>query len=153
MKTKIRAAILIIATLAVTGLTGCTALDMRILKNQQLFGKCSPADQIAIRQGDIAIGFTPDMVKVALGEPDQISHLTDKGGPYDLWHYPLVPETTTLSGGYYATFKLGSYYMDYGGRIRFSPGYWSQESYPDQTIYNQQRSHVIFRNGHVTNFY
>lgn len=84
MKTKTIALLLMVAALVVAG---CASPASRIRRNPELFASVPAADQELIKQGNIAIGFTPDMVRLALGEPDFIARRTDRSGTSEIWRY------------------------------------------------------------------
>jgi hypothetical protein len=50
--------------------TGCNTPDRRIRQNPELFLSLEPAEQEMVRQGQVGIGFTPEMVTLAWGRPD-----------------------------------------------------------------------------------
>ena len=59
----------------------------RIEKNSALVATW-PADvQTKVRAGEIAVGFTPDQVRVALGDPDRTLSRTEAVGAHELWIY------------------------------------------------------------------
>jgi len=87
MKTNITILLLTLATLVVAG---CSSPAARIKRNPELFASIPPAQQEIIKQGRIDIGFTPNMVKLALGEPDSIAKRTDNAGTSEIWRYSSV---------------------------------------------------------------
>ena len=52
-------------------LAGCATPEKRIQQNQDLFDSFPVAAQARIRGGQIDLGFTPDMVRIALGDPQR----------------------------------------------------------------------------------
>ncbi|MDD2239256.1 MAG: hypothetical protein PHO14_10925 [Kiritimatiellae bacterium] len=53
-------------------LAGCaTTPARRIQRNQELFDSLPVAEQARIRGGQIALGYTADMVRIALGDPQR----------------------------------------------------------------------------------
>lgn len=111
MKTRIISLSLIIAALVIAG---CSTPAMRIKHNAELFASFSTADQELIKQGRIAIGFTPDMVKLALGEPDYIARKITKAGETVTWRYR----------GYDASIDYGFYGYWGGPYYSVRPRYW-----------------------------
>ena len=71
-------------TLAVTG---CSTVDSRIAKNRAAFNSWPPAVQDKVVIGKIDIGFTPEQVRVALGEPDRVWTRTTADGTSEVWSY------------------------------------------------------------------
>ena len=70
------------------GLGACNSTpDTRIRKNQALFDSFSPEQQALIRQGIVGIGFTPDMVSIAMGTADQVRTSTTAQGQQTIWIY------------------------------------------------------------------
>lgn len=68
-------------------LAGCSTINSRIRQKTAVFDRLSAADQAKIRQGVIAIGFTPDMVYMALGKPDVVRRRTDHRATKTIWIY------------------------------------------------------------------
>jgi hypothetical protein len=68
-------------------LAACSTPDSRISGNQAAFDRF-PADvQQKLRAGQIEIGYTQEMVRIALGEPArQFTHKSEQGDS-DLWVY------------------------------------------------------------------
>jgi hypothetical protein len=66
---------------------GCSTVDSRIAKNRDAFNTWPPAVQDKVVLGQIDIGFTPDQVRVALGEPDRIFTRTAADGTSQIWSY------------------------------------------------------------------
>lgn len=79
-------AILCLASVAL--LAACSSTpDARIAKNQAAFGGYPATVQQKIRAGEVDVGFTPEMVRLALGEPTrQFNRQTEKG-TVELWVY------------------------------------------------------------------
>ena len=48
---------------------GCSTIESRIEQNRDYFDALPAADQAQIRIGKIDLGFTPESVRMALGEP------------------------------------------------------------------------------------
>ncbi len=77
----------IVAIICVWVLTACASPDLRIKRNARLFATLSTEAQALIRGGKIGIGFTPDMVRLALGDPDQRWVRTEADGQTETWSY------------------------------------------------------------------
>ena len=84
MTTKLLPCVLAFAVLV---MAGCSTVDSRIAKNRAAFDTWPTAVQDKIVVGQIDIGFTPDQVRVALGEPDRIFTRTTADGTSEIWSY------------------------------------------------------------------
>ncbi len=84
MKTKLP---VILCTAAFLVAAGCSTVDSRIAKNRAAFNTWPPAVQDKVVQGQIDIGFTPDQVRVALGEPDRVWSRTTTDGTSQVWSF------------------------------------------------------------------
>ena len=56
--------------------SGCSTITSRIAAQQANFNSWPPAVQAQVKAGQIDLGFTPEQVTVALGEPDRVDNLT-----------------------------------------------------------------------------
>ena len=118
MKAKIHTlAVMLVATI----LAGCsTTPTQRIKQNPELFNSIPSAEQELIKQGHIALGFTPNMVKLALGEPDAVSTRIDRTGTLQIWRYRNYDSGYYGSYGYYGGpgpyWGGGGYWGGYYGR-------------------------------------
>lgn len=68
-------------------LAGCASPEKRIQQNQELFDSFPVAAQARIRGGQIDLGFTPAMVRIALGEPQRQILRRAADGPVEIWLY------------------------------------------------------------------
>ncbi len=68
-------------------LAGCAGPERRIARDPELFASLTPTEQALIRDGTIAVGFTPAMVRMAIGEPNQRWRRTDASGQAEVWSY------------------------------------------------------------------
>lgn len=66
---------------------GCSTVDSRIAKNRAAFNTWPAPVQDKVVQGRIDVGFTPDQVRVALGEPDRVWSRTTADGTSQVWSY------------------------------------------------------------------
>ena len=115
---------------------GCNSPESRIKDNPQLFAQLSLEQQNLIKQGKVAVGFTPDMVRLALGDPDRVRVRTDAKGSREVWNYVTYEsqDGVILYRGMYHRYWGGPYY----------PYYTSVTSY---RVHN--RLVVAFTNGRV----
>jgi len=120
MKTKIHATILMIV--AVAALAGCSTPASRIRANPGLFATFAPADQELVRKGEIALGFTPDMVRLALGKPDITSQRITSSGTTETWRYQNYDhQSAEYTSAYFYSSWGRSFYRSRG---RFWGGGW-----------------------------
>jgi hypothetical protein len=64
-----------------------TTPEQRIAKNTALFDTYPPQVRQKIRAGQVEIGYTPDMVRLALGEPSRVFSRQTETGAAELWIY------------------------------------------------------------------
>jgi hypothetical protein len=77
----------LILWLGVIGLVGCASPEQRIKKNPDLFATFSPEVQDAVSRGEVLVGFTPEMVTMALGKPNRIYSRQTAEGVTEVWSY------------------------------------------------------------------
>ena len=68
-------------------LAGCATPEKRIQQNQEVFDALPVAAQARIRGGQIDLGFAPDMVRIALGEPQRRLVRRAAGNDIEIWLY------------------------------------------------------------------
>jgi len=76
---------------------GCSTPDSRIEKNSAAFAGYPPAVQAKIRAGEIEVGYTSDMVQLALGKPDRVIRRRTAAGESEVWIY--ADKSPTFSFG------------------------------------------------------
>jgi hypothetical protein len=133
----------ILSVLALVGgflvLAGCTTPETRIKKNPEAFSRLTPAQQQAIREGRVELGFDMEMVKLALGDPDRMRERVDKNGRSEVWEYVTYASSDgaiLYRGWYHRGWRdpMFPYYLDYGTRREIA------------------RDRVVFREGKVESF-
>ena len=67
--------------------SGCATPEARIKRHAELFGSFPPEVQAKVRQGIIQLGYTRDMVFVAIGQPNHIQQRVDSSGTTLVWRY------------------------------------------------------------------
>jgi len=75
-------------------LISCSTPDSRIRKNQELFDSYPAKVQQNIRSGKVEIGYTEEMVRMALGDPNETAVNKTAQGEVRVWIY-----TKTSPGG------------------------------------------------------
>jgi hypothetical protein len=124
--------------LGVAALAGCSTINSRIEASQELFDSYPPEVQEKIRAGDIAVGFTPEMVEMAWGEPYRKDQVTGEDFYAEVWTWSRNIPGVGIgmgSGGYY------------GGNVGIGTGVVVGEG-----ARREDRSQVEFRNGKVVTF-
>jgi hypothetical protein len=79
--------LLLIAAAVAAILAACASTDSRIHDNQSTFDQLPPPVQQQIRAGQVGLGFTPQMVQMALGDPDRKFTRTSVEGDTEVWGY------------------------------------------------------------------
>lgn len=67
--------------------TACSTVGSRIGDQQAKFDSFPATVQQQIRAGQVNAGFTPDMVRMASGKPDDIYTRTTSQGQAEVWGY------------------------------------------------------------------
>ena len=78
------------AALLALAAAGCSTIESRIEENRDYFDSLPAADQAQIRIGKIDLGFTPDSVRMALGEPRRKTIRRTASGDSEVWTYPDI---------------------------------------------------------------
>jgi hypothetical protein len=140
-----RPAFILIAALLLLTLAGCNTIDSRISQKQGMFDRLDPRIQAKIRQGIVEVGYTPDMVYIALGTPDERHQkVTAKGD-----------ETTWIYKTYYEQYE-GMVHVGYHRIVFYDPGarvyhiYYEPVSTPVYSEHAEDNIRVAFVNGRVT---
>jgi hypothetical protein len=134
----------VLAASLLLALTGCNTLNHRIHEKAAVYYALDAATQDQIRQGQVGIGYTPDMVYIALGEPTRrVSHLASDGS-HDTWIYKSYYEE------YAGTAFAGYHRYAVPGRL---PGRYTVYTEPVYTDLYRQRSQeylrISFKDGKV----
>ena len=87
MKTSLFTALAGLLVLAMQ--TGCesSGLSARIQEKSAVFAALTPEQQQTIQEGAIELGYTADMVYLALGKPSKVRSRDDPEGRVDMWTY------------------------------------------------------------------
>lgn len=133
-------------TLAAVLLGGCTTVDTRIARNQEVFDTFSPEAKRKIEAGEIARGFTKPMVQIAWGNPSDTVRREDENGASDVWIYRGYRSRHTT------TFGIGGGF--WGGGCRGRYGYVPYAYMPYDVTWREDytRATVTFRSGRVVSY-
>jgi hypothetical protein len=125
-------------------LAGCSTIDSRIKENPALFASLDPQTQADIRKGGVQIGYTMDIVYIALGKPDETSERVTSAGRETIWIYTTTYEeyAGTAHVGYRRVFVRNP--RTGATSVYLEPVY--SDLYQDRT---EERIRIIFRDGRV----
>jgi hypothetical protein len=124
-------------------LSACSTISSRINEKSTVFNSLDPATQAQIQHGDIGIGFTPDMVYMALGKPDAKRYRRTADGTAETWIYSTYYD-------YYDGFAYAGYHRWGGwGPRGFYRMYWGPVYPPAYSPLSNDDIRVTFRNGTV----
>lgn len=125
---KIRSFFFVVTLGTAMAFSGCATPEARIKRNPEVFSGLAPSDQQLIREGKVALGFTPEMVKLALGDPDRVMSRSDASGSSEVWSY--------------TTFESENGVYLYRG---FYHRYWGDSFYPYYMSYPSRRQREYFK--------
>jgi hypothetical protein len=121
---------------------GCQTVDDRIREKPAVFANVDKATQNKIKQGIIDLGFSQDMVYLALGKPDQ-QHESVTATDRSL---------TWLYNSYYQRYD-GIRFAGYSRRVYFDPYFKTYRVY-DRPVYadvysdeQEERIRIVFKDG------
>ena len=135
MRLRSLPALLVVAAIA---LSACSTTDSRIRHHQALFDGYPPEVQENIRNGVIVVGYSPEMVVMALGEPDRKVEIQSEDGVGEVWTYRnSIPGFAIGIGG-------GSYV---GSGVGIGTGVTVGEP-----ARSEDRAVIEFREGRVSRF-
>lgn len=96
----------------------CSTPATRISKNAAEFSEWPEAVQEKIRAGQIDLGFTPEQVRMALGNPARTMTRTDADGTGEVWSYRSSRPRFSIGLGVGAS----SAHTGYGGGVGVTTG-------------------------------
>ena len=98
MKTNpVHGLVLLILVLASAGCDPASGIATRIAEKSAVFTQLTPEQKSKIEQGVIEIGFTSDMVYMAMGRPQKITEKNLPLGHVAMWTYRNFLPTSSLS--------------------------------------------------------
>ena len=126
-------------------LPGCQTVDSRIKEKPEVFASVDKATQDKIKQGIIDLGYTEDMVYLALGAPDQKRESVTAAGRSVTWIYNTYYER--YDGTAFVGYQRRVYYDQFlrSYRVYYHPAY--VETYHDD---KEERIRVVFKDGKAT---
>src|SRR3954464_7700409 len=124
--------------------TGCQSVDDRIKEKPAAFAQADAAAQDKIKQGIIDLGFTEDLVYLALGKPDQKRESVGPTGKTVTWIYNTYYQR--YDGSHFAGYSRRVYFDPYlrTYRVYYRPVY--AEVYTDET---EERIRIVFKDDNV----
>jgi hypothetical protein len=124
---------------------GCQTVETRIKEKPEVFASVDKATQDKIKQGIIDLGYTEDMVYLALGAPDQKRESITADDRKITWIYNTY--YTRYEGnqmlGYHRRVYFDPYVKTY--RVYYQPVF--TEVYSDE---KEERIRIVFKDGKVT---
>lgn len=115
---------------------GCSSVSSRISKNRSEYESWPMEVREKVAAGQVDIGFTPDQVRMALGDPERVATRTTADGQSEAWIYRK--ESPRIGIG----FGIGSYSRNSAMGVGVNSGGWPLR--PDES----QR--IVFEGGRVT---
>jgi hypothetical protein len=133
---------------AVLLLGACDTISTRINEKAPVFYSLDPNTRAKVAHGDVELGYTPDMVYIALGAPDvKRERVSKTDGNTEQWIYRSYVDNFDDIGPYGPGFYgYHRWYAPYGGyyRMYWEPFYWDRyRSVPEDDI------RITFREGKV----
>lgn len=124
---------------------GCQSVESRIKEKPEVFASVDHATQEKIKQGIIDLGYTEDMVYLALGKPDQKRESVTANARSVTWIYNTyyTRYDGTAMVGYYRQVYYDPYLRSY--RLYYRPAF--ADTYREET---EERIRVSFANGKVS---
>ena len=83
-----------LTVLSVLAIAGCATPESRIKEKPEVFNSFPPDIQSKVRTGLVDIGFSKDMVYIALGTPNREYTRTTTEGTFVVWSYTAAYTTT-----------------------------------------------------------
>jgi hypothetical protein len=135
----------IIALLGLAGsvfLAGCQTIDSRIKEKPEVFAQVDKATQDKIKQGVIDLGYSEDMVYLALGAPDQKRESVSPAGKATTWIYNTYYDR--YEGGVYAGYHRSVYFDPYLRAYRMYYRPVMADTYAQE---KEERIRIVFKEG------
>lgn len=114
---------------------GCSSVSSRISKNRSEYETWPMEVREKVAAGQVDIGFTPDQVRMALGDPERVATRTTADGQSEAWIYRKSSPRIGIG------FGVGSYSRNSAVGVGVSSGGWPLR--PDES------KRVVFEGGQV----
>ncbi len=118
-------------------LVGCSSVSSRIERNRAEYETYPMAVREKIVAGQVDVGFTPEQVGMALGEPDRVSTRTTPDGVSEVWSYRAKRPRFSVG--------VGVGVFGGGGSTRVGTGVGVNTG----DRYDDERMRVVFERGEV----
>ncbi len=110
--TSMRLITFLLVSLSLGFFSACSTPDSRISAGQAAFAQYPAAVQQKIRAGQVDVGFTPEMVRMALGKPNRSFVRKTEAGDTEVWGYHDNTPRFSFgvgvgSGGYHSGTAVG----------------------------------------------
>jgi hypothetical protein len=123
-------------------LVGCQTVDSRIKEKPDVFAKLDAATQDKVKQGIIELGYSEDVVYLALGAPDRKRESVSANGKSVTWIYNTYYDR--YDGGVYAGYHRSVYFDPYlrAYRMYYRPVF--ADTYVEE---KEERIRIVFKDG------
>ena len=124
---------------------GCSTFDSRVREKSDVFAQLDEATQNRLRNHELHVGDTEDMVYIALGKPDEMRGVTNSNGSSMLWVY----------NAYWQSYQ-GTRFVGYRRQVVYDSGSKSYKVYyepVEEPVWEsrvEERIRVTFTNGVVS---
>lgn len=131
--------------LLIAALAGCSTVESRIEEKAAVFNALPVEQQSRIKQGLVDVGFTQDMVYMAMGSPDRVNEKSSAEGHETIWIY----------NNYYQRYE-GSTFAGYHRRVYYDRAARAYRVYYEPVradVYSdrvEEVARVIFKDGRVS---
>lgn len=135
----------LLAGVALLFAAGCQSVESRIKERPEVFNSVDRATQEKIKQGIIDLGYTADMVYLALGNPDTKRESVNASGRSETWIYSTyyTRYDGTAMAGYHRRVYFDPYLRAY--RIYYQPVF--ADTYREE---REDRIRITFTDGKVS---
>jgi hypothetical protein len=124
---------------------GCSTVKSRIEEKAAVFNSLDPQAQARLRQGIVDIGYTEDMVYIAMGRPDQTKERQAEGGVETEWIYNEYWQE--YQGRQFAGYRRIVYFDPTARAYRYYYEPVQVDVYRDRV---EQKTRITFKNGKVS---